>query len=335
MKTHRPFKLQKYNPDWKKQFSDTAVLLKSIFGKNLVEINHVGSTSIKGMIAKPQIDILAVVKNLELTKECYGAFIRAGFIPRGRYVAADEEYFTKDSPDGKRQISVHTLQLGAPKINDYKIFRDYLQKNKKDRDLYIKTKQNLYAAHQDNYAEYDLGKHNVISAIKTRAKQWANKNKIRKKTIISLTKSMAGDASAYLTLEQQVGGKTYAALTSKKEYLNEINQNTVYLFNLGKKSIGHITYHIKEDGSVHLGGFAIAPIYQNKGYGRKAMELIMNLAKKARQVDLVTHPDNFKAISLYQSLGFAITERKENYYGDGEPRVILIKNQSAPDCQSL
>lgn len=179
MKPHRPFELQEYNPEWKKRFAEAAEKLKPIFGDNLIEIDHVGSTSIKGMLAKPQIDILVVVKDLDLVKNYYKAFIKLGFVPRGRgYVANNDEYFTKDSPNGKRLMGVHTLQEGDPKIIEYKIFRDYLCKNAKDRNLYIATKQKLYSSHSNNYAKYGKGKHNVITTINTRAKKWAGIQKI-------------------------------------------------------------------------------------------------------------------------------------------------------------
>jgi ribosomal protein S18 acetylase RimI-like enzyme len=145
---------------------------------------------------------------------------------------------------------------------------------------------------------------------------------------ITLKKASIADSKAYLSLEKQVSGKTYSALKTDKEFLEEIGTATIYLFKIEDEVIGHITYHAKTDGSVHLGGFAIDPKHQGKGFGRESMVLILALAQKATRIDLVTHPDNFKAIGLYESFGFKITERKENYYGDGEPRVILVKNSN-------
>lgn len=125
------------------------------------------------MVAKPQVDVLVVVKDLDAVVAKHKTLITAGFTPRGRgYVAEDDEYLTQDSPDGKRLISVHILQQGNPKIAEYKVFRDYLQENETDRNLYITTKRNLYSLHENNYTEYDSGKKEVINAIKNRAKQW-------------------------------------------------------------------------------------------------------------------------------------------------------------------
>ncbi len=176
MKPHRTYELLEYDPAWKERFLEAAEKLKPIFGDNLVEIDHIGSTSIIGMVAKPQIDVLAVVKDLDAVKDKHHLFIQEGFIPKGRgYVAEDDEYMTQDSIEGVRLVSVHTLQEGNPKIAEYKDFRDFLQQNEEDRNLYIATKRKLYSEHHDNYADYDSGKKDVIAAIKIRAKEWAQR----------------------------------------------------------------------------------------------------------------------------------------------------------------
>lgn len=174
MKAHRPYELQEYNPEWKERFVKAKEKLKPIFGDNLVEIDHIGSTSIEGMVAKPQVDILVAVKNLDKVKELYESLEKAGFTIKGRgYVNPDDEYIHEDSPDGKRLVSVHIFQEGNPRIEDYKIFRDYLKVNKEDRELYISTKRKLFDLYKDNYAEYDSQKGSMVKEIKTRAKEWS------------------------------------------------------------------------------------------------------------------------------------------------------------------
>jgi len=178
MNPHRPYELKEYDPEWKKRFFDAAEKVRAILGDNLIEIEHIGSTSIEGMVAKPQVDILAVVKDLNAVKDCYAAFIAAGYTPRGRgYTKKDDEYFTEDSSDGRRLISVHTLQENNPRIEEHKVFRDYLRVNDEDRKLYILTKRKLYSSYRDNYAEYYKGKAGVIDAIQARAMEWRDKSR--------------------------------------------------------------------------------------------------------------------------------------------------------------
>jgi GrpB-like predicted nucleotidyltransferase (UPF0157 family) len=176
MKPHRPYELQEYDPVWKQRFSDVVEKLNPLFGENLIEIEHIGSTSVIGMVAKPQVDILVVVKDLKVVSDQYDDFIKAGFTPKGcGYVAEDDEYMVQDSIGGRRLLSVHILQEGNPKIVEYKNFRDYLQDNEEDRNLYIATKRELYSQYNDNYVEYERGKRAVIMAIKSRARDWSRK----------------------------------------------------------------------------------------------------------------------------------------------------------------
>lgn len=53
------------------------------------------------------------------------------------------------------------------------------------------------------------------------------------------------------------------------------------------------------------------------------MLFILEKCKGADRVDLVTHPENRSALELYSSLGFKVEARQENYFGDGEPRLVL------------
>lgn len=142
---------------------------------------------------------------------------------------------------------------------------------------------------------------------------------------IILMEATTNDVDTYLVLEKKVSSKTYAALSSKKEFLEELQRGKIYFFKIDKQTIGHATCEIKNDGSVHLGGVAIDPEWQGRGFGRQAMKLILEIAKDAPKIDLVTHPDNFKAIKLYESLGFKIGPRIENYFGDGQLRVVMAR----------
>jgi len=177
IKPHRPYTLEEYNPSWKERFLNSSSKLEHLLGDNLVEIDHSGSTSIdaEGMIAKPQIDILVVVKDLGRMGDFRDDLVEAGFTIHGLGYVNDDDYYVSESDlEESRLTSVHILQVGNPKIKEYKDFRDYLKTNTKDRELYIKTKKELYNQHSNNYADYDRGKRDVIQAIKLRAYEWAN-----------------------------------------------------------------------------------------------------------------------------------------------------------------
>lgn len=174
---HRLYELKDYDPLWKKQFAAYAERLRPILGDNLISIEHMGSTSIEGMAAKPQIDMFAVVKDLDKVRDVYPAFEVAGFVPRGReYVGIGDEYVTLDDEHGKRLAGIHIFPEGHWSIEEERLWRRYLSTHKDERDLYSNTKRDLYAKHKENYEGYDTGKNAVIKEIKARACEWAKTN---------------------------------------------------------------------------------------------------------------------------------------------------------------
>lgn len=82
-------------------------------------------------------------------------------------------------------------------------------------------------------------------------------------------------------------------------------------------------YEIKGPEHAYLSGLVIDPSFQGRGIGREVLSMILDKLKDFKRIDLVTHPDNVRALKLYQSLGFVVEARKENYYDDGEPRLVL------------
>lgn len=141
---------------------------------------------------------------------------------------------------------------------------------------------------------------------------------------IQLVRAGTSDVEKFIELEKTVNGlKTYSAMTNYDEALKEITHNFVYFIYAGEQLVGSLMYEHKEDGHVYVSGLVVAPQFQGKGVARRAMELALEKIGKVRRVDLVVHPDNEKAINLYTSFGFSIESTKENYFGDGEPRLVM------------
>lgn len=171
-KAHRPFEIVEYDSNWVQEFKVKKRKLIQILGDNILDIQHVGSTSIPGMLAKPQIDILVVVKNLDAVRDKYREMSVAGFTSLGDYTSIGEEYFTEDK-ERIRLTSVHVVPQGHPEILEVINFRNYLRTHVEDRDQYIAVKRELFSRYSQNYAAYGRGKEEIIRAIKHRANQWA------------------------------------------------------------------------------------------------------------------------------------------------------------------
>lgn len=143
---------------------------------------------------------------------------------------------------------------------------------------------------------------------------------------IELQRATLEDVDDILAVEKSLeGAKTYSALTNKEEIAEEITNNFMYLIKRNGKTVGDISYEMKSENHAHMSGLAVMPQFQGKGIAREAVKIILEKLKEVKLIDLVTHPENKKAIALYESLGFKkVGEPQENYFGDGEPRIRMV-----------
>lgn len=112
---------------------------------------------------------------------------------------------------------------------------------------------------------------------------------------------------------------------SIKMTLDYLKGCEVYLAYLDKDPIGLFAY-MKKNNNVEVKQIVVMPRYQNKGYGKIIVRKLLDLVKGSK-IWLVTHPKNKAAIILYLKMGFLITGWKDNYYDDGQPRLLLQLEQ--------
>ncbi len=107
--------------------------------------------------------------------------------------------------------------------------------------------------------------------------------------------------------------------------IKEIRENYYYFIMRDEKLVGTAAYSIREDKSCYISNMAVGSEYRGQGIARIAMEFLLEKCGNSWRIDLVTHPENFRSIPLYESFGFVIESRIENFYGDGEPRIVMAK----------
>lgn len=118
-------------------------------------------------------------------------------------------------------------------------------------------------------------------------------------------------------------------LFTNDDAVREINKNVFYFLEIDGQAIGSAAYRTQANGSVYINNFAVDPRYQRRGIARAALEKILKETQNVTRLELCTHPDNVPALNLYMSYGFVIESRVENYFGDGEPRLILAKTNKS------
>ena len=137
----------------------------------------------------------------------------------------------------------------------------------------------------------------------------------------------AKHAEAFITLqERSTDLRLYGPVGGLEEALREIAENILYLLKLGDEFVGCAAYRVRPDGSVYISNVVVDAGHRRRGFARAALTHILEMNRHAPCVDLVTHPENAHALELYRSLGFSVESRRENYFGDGEPRLVLARS---------
>lgn len=172
-KKDRPYTLEIYNPKWKDLFENERSILANIFGADIL-IEHIGSTSIEGMWAKPQIDILVLVTNLSDVEALIPSLTKEGYNFREEFNKHNERYFTRDSKSGERLVSVHVMTKENPEATTHLYFRDYLRSHSEARDLYSQAKFEAYDHGKTDRVAYSKRKKDVLLKILDKARNWHN-----------------------------------------------------------------------------------------------------------------------------------------------------------------
>lgn len=136
----RPIVIVGYDPEWQKKFETHRGIIAEALGAAAQQIEHIGSTSVVGLAAKPIIDILVVVENSADEAVYLSKLNVAGYVLRVREPDWHEHRMFR-TPE--RDVHVHVYSLGCKEIGRILIFRDRLRTSIEDRQRYEDLKRAL------------------------------------------------------------------------------------------------------------------------------------------------------------------------------------------------
>ena len=164
-----------YNKNWESEYIKEANHLKLLFKPILVSIHHIGSTStsIPKMAAKPIIDILTVVTNLDQVDYFNVNMTKLGYIAEGEYGIKGRRYFWKYPVNHK--FHIHIFERNDANIIRHLAFKEYLIKNIKRAKEYMNLKILLSKKYRYSIEKYMQGKDSLIKQIEKEALSWYKK----------------------------------------------------------------------------------------------------------------------------------------------------------------
>jgi GrpB-like predicted nucleotidyltransferase (UPF0157 family) len=151
--------LAAYSPDWPAAFRAVRAELLSVFAADTICVEHVGSTAVVGLPAKPVIDVLLGAPSLADIEARIGALVAVGYVYRAAYeqVIPDRRYFVRPAGASLR-VHLHGVVQHAHLWREHLAFRDALRRDPSLQQAYQTLKQRLAVQHADDKAAYTAAK---------------------------------------------------------------------------------------------------------------------------------------------------------------------------------
>ena len=159
----RDLVLVDHDPSWSEAYAGHERRIRDAVGPT-VQVEHIGSTSVPGLAAKPIIDILVVVEDITAEEDYLDQLLDAGYELR----VHEPGHRLVRTPS--RDVHVHIVEVGDQAGEDYVLLRDHLRADSDDRNLYERTKRALIEQDWTDMNAYAEAKTEVIAAIKERGR---------------------------------------------------------------------------------------------------------------------------------------------------------------------
>jgi GrpB-like predicted nucleotidyltransferase (UPF0157 family) len=158
----RDISVVEYDPTWPEKFSEQENILRLALGDTALALEHIGSTAVPGLAAKPIIDILLVVQDPSKEELYLPQLMAAGYKLRVREPEYDEHRMVRTS---NKDVHIHIYPPTSSEVEKYRLVRDELRQNDELRQKYGALKQELASRDWTDMNAYSVAKTGVIDEI--------------------------------------------------------------------------------------------------------------------------------------------------------------------------
>lgn len=166
-----PIIIAPYDPEWPEMFAELGAALRGALGDTVLRIDHIGSTSIPGMDAKPIIDVQISVAALDPVEPFRIPLESLGFVWRANNPELTKRYF-REKP-GNRRTHIHVRKAGSFSQQFPLLFRDYMRAHPEEIRPYAEMKHRLAEQYGEDREGYTIAKGPFVWAVVRKADQWA------------------------------------------------------------------------------------------------------------------------------------------------------------------
>lgn len=286
--------IEEHKPEWADNFIKIKNYLMQYLKDEIISIEHVGSTYVEGLPAKPIIDIHIVIKRDKLLK-VISILEKAGYFSKGDLGITDIYNF-KQNTKVTKTFYVHNLCV-CPEDSRNHIrclkFRDYLRENVKQRDTYARIKKESAALHPHN--RYDYNKHKEPFILEC-YKEIFNKEL---EPVYRFNKKI--NISKIDELRMKVGWN------KMDKFSISLSKSYFYLCCfIDNKLVGFVNVVSNESTDAYIQDLIVDPDYQGKGIGTMLMNLVIDKLKM-NGIYMISVLFEDELMDFYKKFGFHIT----------------------------
>ena len=161
-----PVEIVDYDPQWPVLYEEEKSRILNVIGRRIVAIEHIGSTAVPGLAAKPIIDIIVAVRHLIDAGECIEPLQSIGYeyVPEFEVEIPERRFFRKGPPEA-RTHHIHMIELTSEFWERHLLFRDYLRSHPDVAQQYYQLKKELAARYGSDREAYAGAKTPFIESI--------------------------------------------------------------------------------------------------------------------------------------------------------------------------
>jgi GrpB-like predicted nucleotidyltransferase (UPF0157 family)/ribosomal protein S18 acetylase RimI-like enzyme len=295
----RPIVVVDYDPAWAQRFELERERIKRAIDDVALRIEHIGSTAVPGLAAKPIIDVLLVVEDPDDPAAFEPPLLEAGYELRVR----ERGHRMFRTPE--RDVHVHVRAARDPEVDRHVLLRDHLRSSPRDQARYAELKRSLAKRDWEDMNHYADAKGPLIREILARAGA-------ARETRRTIRPAAAGDAMAVAGLLGELGYPT--APDDARERLARLLEDReagALVYELAGEPVGLLTHQLshliyRPTPAFRITALVVRADRRRRGIARELLTEAESLAGRHHcfRLELTTRPDRKQALGLYLAYGF-------------------------------
>ena len=287
--------VEPYREAWEQSFRDIQAEIEAALGELALRIEHVGSTAVPGMSAKPVIDMDVVIKDRSVLDAAISALAAIGYEHEGDLGIAGREAFRYDGKEHLQKHHLYVCALDSPELKRHIAFRDYLRSRPEAAREYSRIKEEAAALYPFDIEGYIRHKAPFIEKVCAEiglganpAEQDKGMGLIREAgredipaCVAIIRKSFLTVAEEYGITEENAPRFTAFALTEDRLYRQlDKEHRPMFVYERDGVPCGYYSLSMLGNGECELNNLAVLPGYRHRGIGKR---LLAHAYETARQ----------------------------------------------------